>query len=519
MKDEVAKTANPGEITGSLLVRNTLLNLFGRATPFLIGIITIPFIVRGLGVERFGLLSLAWVILSYFSIFDLGLGRATTKFVAEALGKKQLTKIPSVVLSAVIVQVIFGFSGAFIFCGITTFLVEKVLNIPSFLLTEAKDTFYVLAFSIPVVFISSSFMGILAAFQRFDLLNLIRIPSLSLTFILPLVGIFLNFDLPGIMILLLISRILFLFAYIAISAKTISFFKASMRSIKESFKLLLTFGGWVTISNIVSPILVYIDRFFIGSLLTLKAVGYYTAPSEMITRLSILPSSLMMTIFPAFSYIGEMDKERLGRLYMRAIKFLLLGVGSIIILMVLYADEILKIWLGADFVVQSVSVFQILGIGVLANSLARVPSSLLQGLGRPDITAKFHLLELPIHLLAVWFLVGKFGIKGAATAWTLRVTFDACLLFVACTSLKIAPIQILSKTGLRKNFTILLVIVLSIGIVFVIGDDLIKKSAYAIFIIFIFISMTWHYALDAAEKKVILSTFSSLVTFWKQKRK
>jgi len=67
------------EIHGGLLARNTLLNLLGQAVPLLVGVLTIPFIVHGLGTERFGLLSLAWVILGYFTIFDLGLGRATTK--------------------------------------------------------------------------------------------------------------------------------------------------------------------------------------------------------------------------------------------------------------------------------------------------------------------------------------------------------------------------------------------------------------------------------------------------------
>jgi O-antigen/teichoic acid export membrane protein len=38
-----------------------------------------------LGVERFGLLSIAWVVLEYFVIFDCGLGRASAKYVAEAL--------------------------------------------------------------------------------------------------------------------------------------------------------------------------------------------------------------------------------------------------------------------------------------------------------------------------------------------------------------------------------------------------------------------------------------------------
>ncbi|MCI0403070.1 MAG: flippase, partial [Acidobacteria bacterium] len=51
------------------------------------GVLCIPPIIAGLGAERFGLLALAWAVLGYFNIFDLGLGRATTKFVAESLGR------------------------------------------------------------------------------------------------------------------------------------------------------------------------------------------------------------------------------------------------------------------------------------------------------------------------------------------------------------------------------------------------------------------------------------------------
>lgn len=42
-------------VSGRLLARNTLLNFIGQAVPLLVGVVTIPFIVRGLGTERFGL--------------------------------------------------------------------------------------------------------------------------------------------------------------------------------------------------------------------------------------------------------------------------------------------------------------------------------------------------------------------------------------------------------------------------------------------------------------------------------
>ena len=143
------------EISGRLLVRNTLLNFIGQAVSILVGVVIIPFIVRGLGTERFGLLSLAWVILGYFTIFDLGLGRATTKYVAEALGKGDRDQVPRLVWTAVMVQAVFGVMGALALVAIAPLLVEHILNIPLELMAEAQTTFYLLALPIPVVLVSS----------------------------------------------------------------------------------------------------------------------------------------------------------------------------------------------------------------------------------------------------------------------------------------------------------------------------------------------------------------------------
>jgi O-antigen/teichoic acid export membrane protein len=67
-------------------------------------------------------------------------------------------------------------------------------------------------------------------------------------------------------------------------------------------------------------------------------------------------------------------------------------------------------------------------VGVFLNSLAQVPFSLIQGVGRPDLTAKLHVAEMPFYLLVLWLLISKYGIVGVAMAWTLRVGLDAAAL-------------------------------------------------------------------------------------------
>ena len=74
--------------------------------------------------------------------------------------------------------------------------------------------------------------------------------------------------------------------------------------------------------------------------------------------------------------------------------------------------------------VKGTQVLQWLSVGVFVNGMAAVPFAFLHGAGRPDLTAKLHLLELPFYAALLWWAVNRFGIEGAAVAWTARVTVD-----------------------------------------------------------------------------------------------
>ena len=72
--------------SGRLLARNTALSFFGQGATLLMAFLAVPLLIDGLGIARFGVLALAWVVFSYASFLDLGLGRALTKLTAERLG-------------------------------------------------------------------------------------------------------------------------------------------------------------------------------------------------------------------------------------------------------------------------------------------------------------------------------------------------------------------------------------------------------------------------------------------------
>jgi len=71
---------------GKRLVSGILWNGLGRGLPLLLALVITPFLVSALGVERWGLFTLALALIGIFGVFDLGLGMALTRGVSEKLG-------------------------------------------------------------------------------------------------------------------------------------------------------------------------------------------------------------------------------------------------------------------------------------------------------------------------------------------------------------------------------------------------------------------------------------------------
>jgi O-antigen/teichoic acid export membrane protein len=150
----------------------------------------------------------------------------------------------------------------------------------------------------------------------------------------------------------------------------------------------------------------------------------------MVTRLLVIPAAIAGVLFPAFAGAAIKSPQLLPALLGRSLRYTLLLLLPITLLVVALAYPGLNVWLGSDFALNSTAVLQWLALGVLANSLAAMPYALIQGIGRPDLTAKLHLAELPIYLVLLWWLLHAYGITGVAVAWTLRVSIDFVLLLV-----------------------------------------------------------------------------------------
>jgi O-antigen/teichoic acid export membrane protein len=444
------------DIRNTLIVRNTALNLFGLALPLAVGFVTIPMIVRALGNERFGILALVWIVFGYFGLFDLGLGRTTTRSVAEALGRNETEKVPAVLWTTVHLQMAAGLAAAALSHLAAPLIVRRVLNIPDRFIGETIQTLRLVGWSLPVMFVSSSFRGVLEAAQRFDLVNAVKVPVSILFYVLPLVGTAMGFKLPGIVVLLVLSRALALVVWGAMSLRVLPALRTKPALHRKLVRPLFSFSGWLGLSGILYAVTTSLDRLVIGSLLTVEAVTFYSAPYEAINRVGVVPGSLSMVLFPAFSFLdGGGQTERTESLFARSMKFLLLSTGPVFILLVFFAGDFLRLWLSPDFAAQSAFVVGVLAAGFLVNTVVAVPNNYLQGIGRVDIAPKYQAFELVAFTAMTWAGAKFWGIKGVAVVSAVRLV--AFTLFLLAASFKTGRIRFgfVWKKGLAASLAAL----------------------------------------------------------------
>lgn len=425
-----------------------LWNLLGRGLPLVLAVFTIPLTIVLLGADAFGILSLAWVILNGFIMFDMGLGRASTRYVAEALARADRVGASRAVWSATTFQcTIGGIAGAALFLSAPT-LVHRFLNVPAALQSEALATFQTISFAVPLVVAATSLKGGLEGSLNFGLVNVIQGPASAGNFVLPFAGALLGWNLPeiaqGLVVIQLISTSAFLLLVLHKLGRPRSLLSG------PELRRLVSFGGWITLSQFANVFLVHADRIMLGALTSLSAVAYYTAPYEIVVRLRIISVAVATAAFPTLSSLTSRSGPQATAYTAMTIKLIVLLMTPVVLITAIFSYEILSLWIGQDFARQGSIVLSVLSIGVLANGIAGIPVAYLHAQGRADVTAKAHLFELPFYLMAAFALIAEFGIVGAALAWTLRAAVDATLMFTLARQATMPS----DRRGWRKSFIV-----------------------------------------------------------------
>ena len=406
-------------------LRGFLLNAAGNLVPLAAALVALPVIAHLAGSERLGMLGLAWTLIGYLGLLDFGLSRIVVRRVARATTEQTLSGEADLVVRLCLWLGLGVIPAALL---IAWLLPSDTLASGSLTSDELRPALWLLLAALPAVIVTGLLRGVLEGQQRFAIANAVKVLLGLWSFGAPAVVAVWQPTLPALVGAVVVGRLVGVLLHAWVIREFLAR-RLAHDGPRVAFRPLVREGGWLTVSNVVGPLMVTFDRFAIGAVLSLKAVAYYMVPQEFALRVLTLPMALSSTAFPMLArrtLDGTAQRQDLaGRSVMAALVLSLLPS----LVMAAAAEPALRLWMGAEFADASAAPAAILAVGLFANCVAQIPFTALQAAGRADVTGRVHLVEVPIYVALLAFALTVGGITGAAVVWTLRTAADAVAMF------------------------------------------------------------------------------------------
>ncbi len=479
-----------------LLARNVAFNLAGWAVPVALALLTVPSLARGFGAVRFGLLNLAWTAVGYFSILDLGLGRAVTQVLAERFGRGKTGVVPEVIWTATLLLLPVTLVLATAAWGLATEIALRLLPTPSTAAMAAEVVVGVrlMAVAVPIMAITNVFRGALEAAQHFTVINALRVPLGVLTFAAPLGTRHFSESVVPAIAILVVGRVVICVAHAIACARAFPRLTRPTGVRGAVVQRLARVGGWITVSNLVNPLLVSADRVIVSSTLGVAAVGYYATPQEVVTKLWIFTGAVLPVLFPALAATFASDATRAAKLFDRAARIIAVALLPVAALMALYAPEWLGWWLGPGFVREGASLVRVFAIAIFCNCVGQTAFTALQAVGQQRVTGVSHLVQLPLLIVALAWVTPRYGLLGAALVWGARIVVDAGVAFwgviATIPSLRAAAARAAAYAVVGVSCVLATTVPHSVG----------AKAALTIVAVPIYCAVTWFAVLTSEER-------------------
>tara|TARA_E500000331_G_C17234341_1_gene704085 strand:- start:182 stop:1597 length:1416 start_codon:yes stop_codon:yes gene_type:complete len=407
------------------MFKNSIFNFLGVIIPILIGLFTIPFLINNIGVDIFGKITIIWAIIGYSGLFDLGIGKGITQIISLDINKKKYNYLGDIIGTSISIIFVFSIFLSIIFYVSASSIVNIIenLNIDVYLIQ-------LLAIAIFPTLIISVFRSIHEAKSLFLIINLIRVPNNIWLFIAPIILIFLDdFTLNNLVIYIILGKLFFMVLYcisLFINFKEYLFkFNLSKSSMYKIFNV----SGWISISNIINPLLAYLDRFIIGATLSAAAVSYFVTPFELSSKIWIIPAAITSTLFP---FITSNLKGDLNLVYK---KFTIYEFASSLIVLlcciicIMFNHDIISLWISKEFADQSAKFLTIFSIGMFFSSLGHFPLTVLHANGNFKIPAILNIIMIIFYPIIFYSFVKKYGLDGAIYIWLFRVLIDYIVIY------------------------------------------------------------------------------------------
>ncbi|MBF0331917.1 MAG: oligosaccharide flippase family protein [Candidatus Omnitrophica bacterium] len=398
---------------------NLISNIVFFALNVFIGIWIVPYFMHHLGAEGFGFISIATAIVAHVSLIKVCLNGAVARFLAIDIQQKNLDDATRLFNTAFwsLGGISLGLVGIF---ALFALLSPRIFHIPAHLTTSVQALLFLTLLSFIISIFSSILNAPLFAQNRLDLRNAVDVSYLVFRTVFIFLFFFLfSIDLvyvgwaylAGAVVSLLLSAYLFkaFSSEICISRKYYD---------RSKLKDVFSMSGWMLIDQVGSILLLQVDVILCNILLGAAFAGYYGAVIQWSVLLRAMASVAGSTLLPMVIISHALDqKERICRIVQLAVKYMGLGLALPIGLIIGFAEPLLSVWLGHDFV-QYANLLRLMVFHLIINSTLTPLFGINVALNKMKWPGIVTIVSGVINILMVVFLVKGcgWGVYGIAAS-------------------------------------------------------------------------------------------------------
>lgn len=410
----------PAKPTGRLVGRNVVASLLARSAEVVFLIVLTPLIVSILGKERYGLFALGILVLQHFLLLDFGITPALMNYLSLARAHNDLESQKQFAGTSTLIYTTLSLVGVLLAFLVSGVLARQIFNVPEEFQGEAVRVFALMGGSGALNTMLGQSHAILLSRHQSYLLNMGLLLGTLVRY-----GGMTGMLLAGHGLVTAVAVYsgavgIHLLAMILVSLRVMGLSTLRPRWHRESFLKILGFGTSMGLLSAASQLMLNLDRVMLGFFLPVRQFPFYAVPSSLTSRIGDIPRYILLPVAPALTEIyGTGDSERLRRGYIKASRFVSILCVPLCVLLVLFAPELLRYWVGAEFAVEGAGVMRMLTLGMFWNVAAATPNVLIRSVGRPDIGAKILWQAFALQSGLMVIAVPTWGFSGAALVFAL----------------------------------------------------------------------------------------------------
>ena len=509
--------------SGNRVILNTAILYTKMVLSILLGLISTRLILKGLGVEDYGIYNLVAGIVSMLTFLNTSLAASSQRFLSFALGRKDDLHLRKVFYYSMVLHLIIGVVVVFLIETIGIYCIKHVLTIVPEKLQDTLSMLHLLSGSVFFSIVSVPYIAVMISRENMLLLSVIEITEA----LLKLVGVIglLHYHGNRLILYSVIVACAAAFAFIlrlascrykyAETAVDIRSLQKN-RSVedKKLLKEMTSFSGWYTFASVGSigrfqgiPILLNI---FFGVVVN----AAYGIANQVNGLMQFFGTAILQSIRPQIiKNEGAHDRVRVQRFSLIACRYMFYLCAIFSIPLIIEMPYVLHLWLDnppeytvgfCRLVLISTMLFMITcGLGTAIDATGNIKWMYIT-------MGCLHFLNLPIG-----YLVLKMGMSAYSVLWVIIGEELACMWVRMYLANRIVGISInrFIKDVMRPIVIITSVTVLAGALVVTnMQDGFVRLTLCCSVCGIVFLLLCWISGMEKTEKQYIISLILNLKT-------